>query len=63
MRILLVIFKDKVEAYTSLKPFFEKYPQFKNEEHVIAYNLSRKKIPYKTEGVELYRLDVKKSVM
>ncbi len=63
MRIILVIFKDRFEAYTSLKPFYEKYPQFETEKHNIEYNLSRKNRPYKTDEVELYRLKVEKSVL
>ena len=63
MRIILAIFKDKIEAFTSLKPFYEKYPQFETEKHNIEYNLSRKNRPYKIEEVELYRLKVKKSVL
>jgi len=28
MRIILVVFRDRFESYTSLKPFFEQYPQY-----------------------------------
>lgn len=63
MRIILAIFKDKFEAYTSLKPFYEKYPQFETEKSSIEYNLSRKNRPYKTHEIELYRLEVAKSVL
>ena len=28
MRIILAVFSDRFEAYTSLKPFFEQYPQY-----------------------------------
>lgn len=61
MRIILAIINDGFEAFTSLKPFYDKHPEFKAEEHKIQYNLSRKNRPYKTEKVELYRLEVEKS--
>ena len=61
MRIVLVIFNDRIEAFSSLKPFYEKYRQFEAEKSKIEYNLSRKNIAYKTDFIEIRRLGVQKS--
>ena len=43
MRIILAIFNDRFEAYTSLKPFFAKYSQYLELKEQINYTMSRKK--------------------
>ena len=43
MRIILAIFNDRFEAYTSLKLFFAKYSQYLELKEQINYTMSRKK--------------------
>jgi len=45
MRVILFTNKEtgEVECFSSLKPFFDKYPQFKENEDNINTYLSRKK--------------------
>jgi len=62
MRILLVIFNDRFEAYTSLKPFFEQYPQYLELKEQINYTMSRKKQPYDHSDFTLQRLNVRRSL-
>jgi hypothetical protein len=58
MRIIKAIFSDRNEYFSSLKPFFEKYPQYECFKDKIDYALSRKKQPYKHEEFELQRINV-----
>jgi hypothetical protein len=58
MRIILVIFNDRFEAYTSLKPFFENYPQYLELKEQINYTMSRKKQPYEHSDFKLQRMNV-----
>jgi short-subunit dehydrogenase involved in D-alanine esterification of teichoic acids len=44
MRIILAIFKDRLEVYGSLKPIFEQYPQYAELKDKIDYTMSRKKL-------------------
>ena len=60
MRIILAVFKDRFEAYSSLKPFYEAYPEYEKYRANIYTYLSRKKEPYNGNGVTLIRLEVKK---
>ena len=62
MRIIVAIFNDRKEYYTSLKPFFERYPQYECIKDKIDYVLSRKKQPFKHEEFELQRIHVVKSL-
>ena len=62
MRILLVIFSDRFEAYTSLKPFFEQYPQYLELKEQINYAMSRKKQPYEHSDFKLQRMNVRGSL-
>lgn len=62
MRILLVIFNDRFEAYTSLKPFFEQYPQYLDLKEQINYTMSRKKQPYEHSNFKLQRMNVRGSL-
>jgi hypothetical protein len=66
MRIILVRFKDRLlgeyECYSSLKPFFEQYPQYDELKDKIDYQISRKKQPYKHVDFELQWLNVRRSL-
>lgn len=62
MRIILAIFNDRFETYTSLKPFFEKYPQHLELKEQINYTMSRKKQPYEHSDFKLQRLNVRSSL-
>jgi len=59
MRIILVIFTDRFEVYTSLKPFYAAYPDYKQYNENINTYLSRKKEPYKHNDFTLIRLKVR----
>ena len=62
MRIILAVFNDRVEAYTSLKPFFEQYPQYLELKEQINYIMSRKKQPYEHSDFKLQRMNVRGSL-
>lgn len=62
MRIILAIFTDRFEVYTSLKPFFEQYPQYLELKEQINYTMSRKKQPYEHSDFKLQRLHVRRSL-
>ena len=62
MRIILAIFNDRFEAYTSLKPFFEAYPEYTELKEQINYIMSRKKQPYVHSDFKLQRLNVRSSL-
>jgi hypothetical protein len=62
MRIILAVFSDRFEAYTSLKPFFEQYPQYLDLKEQINYTLSRKKQPYEHSDFTLQRMNVRSSL-
>lgn len=62
MRIILAVFSDRFEAYTSLKPFFEKYPQYLELKEQINYTMSRKKQPYEHSDFKLQRMNVRGSL-
>ena len=60
MRVIL--FTDKktgeVQCFSSLKPFFDKYPEFINNTNNINTYLSRKKVAYETDMIKLQRVEV-----
>ena len=57
MRIILKINKTgEPEAFTSLKGFFLKYPEFLLQKDNINSYLSRKKQPFESDNFTLYRL-------
>jgi len=59
MRIILKINKTgEPEAFTSLKGFFTKYPEFLAQKDNINSYLSRKKKPFETANFTLFRLSV-----
>jgi hypothetical protein len=58
MRIILTIFPDRFEAYSSLKPFYKAHPEYMPHRESITNALSRRKEPYKGDGIKIYRLDV-----
>lgn len=62
MRIILAVFIDRFEAYTSLKPFFEQYPQYLELKEQINYTMSRKKQPYEHSDFKLQRMNVRGSL-
>lgn len=62
MRIILAIFTDRFEAYTSLKPFFEQYPQYLELKEQINYTMSRKKLPFEHSDFKLQRMNVRRSL-
>lgn len=66
MRVIVVKFKDRLlgeyECYSSLKPFFEQYPQYLELKDKIDYTMSRKKQSYKHVDFELQRLNVRRSL-
>ena len=55
MRIILAIFTDRLEVYSSLKPFFEQYPQYTELKDKIDYQMSRKKLPFEHSDFKLQR--------
>ena len=59
MRVLLAKFSDLDEAFSSLKPFYEKYPEYIDFKDKINETLSRKKEPYKHDDFTLIRLEVR----
>ena len=62
MRIILAVFSYRFEAYTSLKPFFENYPQYLELKEQINYTMSRKKQPYEHSDFKLQRMNVRGSL-
>jgi hypothetical protein len=64
MRIILFTNKQtgEVECFSSLKPFFKKYPSFVEVSDKIDYIMSRKKEPYETESIKLQRVEVQRSL-
>lgn len=62
MRIILAIFNDRFEAYTSLKPFFEQCPHYLNLKEQINYTMSRKKQSYEHSDFKLQRMNVRSSL-
>jgi len=64
MRVIL--FKNKqtgeVECFSSLKPFFDKYPQFVAHSDNIDNYLSRKKTAFETDKIKVQRLEVQRSL-
>ena len=64
MRIILYTNKQtsEVECFTSLKPFFDKYPQFEVHTENINTYLSRKKTAFETDEIKVQRLEVQRSL-
>lgn len=62
MRIILVVFNDRFEAYTSLKPFFENYQQYLELKEQINYTMSRKKQTYEHSNFKLQRMNIRGSL-
>jgi len=62
MRIILAVFPDRYEAFSSLSPFFITYPEYEHFRSNINNYLSRKKQPYKNKEFTLIRLGVKKGI-
>ena len=63
-RVILVQFiKDnKIEIFGSLKPFYEKYPNYKQWKEQINYALSRKKQPFDHYDFIISRMIVQRSL-
>ena len=51
-----------LEVYSSLKPFFEQYPQYTELKDKIDYQMSRKKLPFEHSDFKLQRLNVRRSL-
>ena len=51
-----------MKATTSLKPFFEQYPQYLELKEQINYTMSRKKQPYEHSDFKLQRMNVRGSL-
>ena len=64
MRIILIIDKltGEVECFTSLMPFFEKYPKYEIYKDNINTYLSRKKQSFENDEIKVQRLDVQRSL-
>jgi len=60
MRIILYTNKTtgQIECFTSLKPFFDKFPEFKENKENINTHLSRKKVAFETDLVKIERVSV-----
>jgi hypothetical protein len=65
MRIILLTKKasGEVESFSSLRPFYEKYPQYESISDNIDTYLSRKKTAFENEEIRLQRLDVQRSIL
>ena len=63
MRIILITHKEtsEVESFTSLKPFYAKYPIYEANKDNIDNYLSRKKKSYETDEIKIQRLEVQGS--
>ena len=62
MRVLIAIFNsNRLEAYSSLTPFFQEYPQYAELKNKINYRMSRLKQPYRHPEFTLLRLKVKRN--
>jgi len=62
MRIILLTKKQngETECFSTLKPFFEKYPEYeKNRDNINTY-LSRKKIYFETDEIKIERKQVQR---
>ena len=62
MRIILAIFSDRFEAFSSLRPFFEQYPQYAELKDKMDYTMSRKKLSFEHSDFKLQRLNVRRSL-
>lgn len=64
MRVILFTNKKtgEVECFSSLKPFFDKYTAYKENEDNINTYLSRKKTAFETDEIKVQRLDVQRSL-
>jgi len=58
--ILLKKTTGEDEIFSSLRPFFDKYPELKKDRDSIYYALSRKRVPFTGKGFVLKRLPVQK---
>ncbi len=61
MRAIFIMFKDRFEAFTSLKPFLQKYPEYLRKKASIEDAISRNKKPYVGEEFTLVRLNLQKA--
>lgn len=64
MRVILLTNKQtgEIECFSSLKPFFDKYPQFEVHAENINTYLSRKKTAFETDEIKVQRLEVQRSL-
>lgn len=59
-RIIIADFNGRLEAFSSLKPFFKKYPIYIQYKASIETYLTRKREPYHHQDVKIIRLDIQK---
>ena len=64
MRVILFTNKEtgEVECFSSLKPFYDKYPQFEAYSDNIDTYLSRKKTAFENDEIRMQRLEVQRSL-
>ena len=64
MRVILFTNKKtgEAECFSSLKPFYEKYPQFEAFSDNVDNYLSRKKTAFENEEIKVQRLEVHRSL-
>ena len=64
MRVILFTNKKtgEVECFSSLKPFYDKYPYFEAFSDNIDTYLSRKKTAFENDEIKVQRLEVKRSL-
>ena len=64
MRVILFTNKKtgEVECFSSLKPFYDKYPQFEANSYNIDNYLSRKKTAFENDEFKVQRLEVQRSL-
>lgn len=60
MRVIIYTNKltGQMECFTSLKPFFEKFPEFKENKENINTHLSRKKVAFENDLIKIERVSV-----
>ena len=64
MRVILFTNKKtgEIECFSSLKPFYEKYPHFEAQSDNIENYLSRKKTAFENDEIKVQRLEVIRSL-
>jgi hypothetical protein len=60
MRVILYTNKQigEVEIFSSLKPFFDKFPEFKENRENVNTHLSRQKVAFENDLIKIERVSV-----